>query len=135
MLTGALPGMPRLYIPIVDVRDVAAAHVAAIDAPEAAGQRILIASGEPAIAMAQIADTLRSHLGDAAAKVPTRRVPDFVVRVGALFNVEMRSVAAELGLVKLVSIDKARRVLDFSPRPGEEAIVAAAKSMIAARLV
>ena len=135
LLTGALPGMPRLYIPIVDVRDVAAAHVAAIEAPEASGQRILIASGEPAIGMAKIADTLRSHLGDAAAKVPTRRLPDIVVRVGALFNVELRSVAAELGLVKIVSIDKARRLLNFSPRSAEEAIVAAGKSMIAAKLV
>ena len=135
MLTGALPGLPRLHIPIVDVRDVAAAHVAAIDSPEAAGQRILVATGEPAIAMAEIADILRSHLGDAAGKVPTRRVPDLVVRVGALVNVELRSVAAELGVVKLVSIDKARRLLDYSPRPAETAIVAAAESMIAAGLV
>jgi nucleoside-diphosphate-sugar epimerase len=135
MLTGALPGMPRLYIPIVDVRDVATAHVAAINAPGASGQRFLIASGEPAIAMSTIADTLRARLGDAAAKVPTRQLPNFVVRVGALFNVELRSVAAELGLVKKVSIDKARRVLGFSPRTSEEAIVAAGKSMIAAGLV
>lgn len=135
LLTGAMPAVPRLSIPIVDVRDVAVAHVAAIGAADAAGQRILIASGEPAIALATVGDILRSGLGDAAAKVPTRRLPDLVVRVGAIFNEELRSVAAELGLVKLVSIDRARRVLDFSPRTSEEAIVAAGRSMIAAGLV
>ena len=135
LLTGAIPALPRLSIPIVDVRDVAAAHVAAIDAPEAAGQRILLASGEPAIAMSAIAATLGDHLGEAAAKVPTRRLADFVVRVGALVNAELRTSAAELGLVKHVSIDKARRILGFAPRPSEEAIAAAGRSLVAAGLV
>jgi nucleoside-diphosphate-sugar epimerase len=135
MLTGAMPGMPNLSIPIVDVRDVAAAHVAAIDASDAAGQRILLSSGEPAIAMSAIAATLRTHLGEAAAKVPTRRIPDLVVRVGGLFNAELRSAAAELGLVKHVSIEKARRMLDFAPRTSEEAIVAAGASLVAAGLI
>ena len=135
LLAGEMPGLPRLSIPIVDVRDVAAAHVASIDAPAAAGQRILLASGEPAIAMSAIAAVLRDHLGEAAAKVPTRRIPDLVVRVGALVNVELRSSAAELGLVKQVSIDKARRILGFAPRPSEEAIVAAGTSLVAARLI
>ncbi len=135
MLSGAMPGVPRLSIPIVDVRDVAAAHVAAIEAPEASGQRILLASGEPAIAMSGIADILRTHLGAAAAKVPVRRLPDLVVRAGALFDVELRSAAAELGLVKHVSIDKACRVLGFRPRPSEEAIAAAGTSLVAAGLM
>ena len=135
LLAGEMPGLPRLSIPIVDVRDVAAAHVASIDAPAAAGQRILLASGEPAIAMSAIAAVLRDHLGEAAAKVPTRRIPDLVVRVGALVNAELRSSAAELGLVKQVSIDKARRILGFAPRPSEEAIVAAGTSLVAARLI
>ena len=135
LLAGKMPGLPRLSIPIVDVRDVAAAHVASIDAPAAAGQRILLASGEPAIAMSAIAAVLRDHLGEAAAKVPTRRIPDLVVRVGALVNAELRSSAAELGLVKQVSIDKARRILGSAPRPSEEAIVAAGTSLVAARLI
>ena len=71
----------------------------------------------------------------AAAKVPTRRLPDLVVRVGALVNGELRTSAAELGLVKHVSIDKARRILGFAPRPSEEAIVAAGTSLVAAGLV
>jgi nucleoside-diphosphate-sugar epimerase len=135
MLAGRMPGVPDLAIPIVDVRDVAAAHVAAVSAEGAAGQRFLVSTSEPATPMRTIAATLREHLGDAAAKVPTRRLPDLVVRVGALFSAELRTVAAELGYVKQVSNERARTVLGVKPRPSAEAIVAAGESIVAKRLV
>ncbi len=134
-LGGRLPGYPNMYVPIVDVRDVASAHVAALTAPGAAGERILVGTGEPAVAMKQIGATLKAHLGAAAAKVPTRTIPDVVVRVAALFAAEYRPVAADLGFVKQVSNAKARRVLGLQPRTAEQAIIAAAESMIAKSLV
>ncbi|HVK45014.1 MAG TPA: hypothetical protein VM429_08935 [Micropruina sp.] len=130
MLAGEMPGYPNLYVPIVDVRDVALAHVRALTAKDAAGQRILLGTGEPAVAMREIGWILREQFGPAAAKVPTRAIPDLVVRVGGLVNPEFRSVAAELGFVKHVSIDRARRVLGFEPRPAREAIIAAGAGMI-----
>ncbi|MFJ6200180.1 SDR family oxidoreductase [Micromonospora sp. NPDC092111] len=134
ILDGQLPGYPNMWIPIVDVRDVATAHVAAMTAPEAAGQRFLLASG-PAVSMKRIGAILKEHLGDAASRVPTRTIPDIVVRVAALFSAEFRPVAADLQYVKKVSNDKARRVLDWRPRESEEAIVAAGESMVAKSLV
>ena len=134
-LNGKMPGYPNMYIPIVDVRDVARAHVAAMTTPGAAGQRFLVASGEPAVAMLQIGATLRSHFGPAAAKVPTRTIPNIVVRVAAVFSAEFRPVAADLGFVKQVSMEKAHRVLGLQPRTSEEAIIACAESLIARSLV
>jgi nucleoside-diphosphate-sugar epimerase len=134
-LNGQMPGYPDMYVPIVDVRDVAQAHVAAMTAPDAAGQRILVASGEPAVAMSQIGAILRDHLGAAAKRVPTRRIPNVVVRLVALFSAEFRPVAADLGYVKKVSNDKARRVLGLQPRTAREAILASAESMLAKALV
>lgn len=135
MLRGQMPFLPNVYIPIVDVRDVADAHVSAIDAPDAAGQRILIASGEPAIALSDVAAMLRDSLGDAAAKVPTRRIPDLALRVLALFSDDARGPAAEVGFQKVVRIDRAREMLGFSPRSSEEAVVAAGRSMVEKGLV
>jgi hypothetical protein len=89
-LDGQMPGYPNMYIPIVDVRDVAGAHVAAMTAPSAADQRFLISSGEPAIAMKQIGAILKSYFGAAAQRVPTRTIPNVVVRLAALFNAEFR---------------------------------------------
>ncbi|WP_327004672.1 aldehyde reductase [Dactylosporangium sp. NBC_01737] len=134
ILDGQLPGYPNLWIPIVDVRDVAHAHVLAMTAPGAQGQRFLLAGG-PSIAMRQIGAILKTHLGDAAGRVPTRGIPDAVVRIAAVFSAEFRPVAADLNFVKKVSTDKARRVLGWRARPPEEAVVASADSLIARSLV
>ncbi|MFC4063437.1 NAD-dependent epimerase/dehydratase family protein [Actinoplanes subglobosus] len=130
MLAGEMPGFPDLHIPIVDVRDVAAAHVAAMTAPGAAGERFLLSSG-PVVSMKEIGAVLRAHLGSAASKVPTRSIPNLVVRLGALVNPSMRAFAGELGYVKQISNAKARRVLSWEPRPSAEAIVAAGESLVA----
>lgn len=135
ILGGQMPGYPDMYVPIVDVRDVAAAHVAAADAAAAAGQRILVATGEPAVSMKEIGAVLRQRFGDAAPGIPTRSIPDVVVRVAARFRPEFRPVAAELGFVKQVSNAKAASVLGLHPRPSREAIVAAGESMFAHHLV
>jgi nucleoside-diphosphate-sugar epimerase len=89
-LNGEMPGYPNMYIPIVDVRDVAAAHLAAMTAPTAAGQRIIVASDRPAMAMKQIGQILKDNFGDAAKKAPSRGIPDFVVRLAARFKPEFR---------------------------------------------
>jgi nucleoside-diphosphate-sugar epimerase len=65
ILDGGMPGYPNLWMPIVDVRDVASAHILAMTAPGAAGQRFLVSSG-PSIAMKEIGALLRADLGDAA---------------------------------------------------------------------
>ncbi|MDG4668031.1 NAD-dependent epimerase/dehydratase family protein [Mycobacterium sp. 236(2023)] len=129
-LSGRMPGYPNMFVPIVDVRDVAAAHVAAMTAPGAEGQRFLVGTGEPAIAMKKIGATLRAELGEKASKVPTRSIPDFVVRLTALFRDEYKSVAADLGYTKRVSNTKTRTVLGVTPRPAREAIIAAGRSMV-----
>ena len=134
MLAGTMPGFPDIYIPVVDVRDVAAAHLSAIETPAAAGQRFLLSNG-PALAMREIGSVLRGHLGAAAHKVPTRNIPNLVVRIGSLFSTELRSVAPDLGYAKRTSNAKARQVLGWQPRTAEEAIVAVGQSMITRRLV
>lgn len=130
ILDGDMPGYPDMHIPIVDVRDVAAAHLAAMTTPEAAGQRFLVAGSEPPMAMKQIGAVLKEHLGAAAKRVPTRSIPDVVVRLAARFKDEFKPVAADLGYVKQISNDKTRRVLGVEPRGAEDAILAAANSMI-----
>ncbi|WP_460491139.1 NAD-dependent epimerase/dehydratase family protein [Dactylosporangium cerinum] len=133
-LDGAMPGYPNMWIPIVDVRDVATAHVLAMTAGDAAGRRFLLSSGPP-VAMRQIGAILRAHLGAAAGRVPTRTIPDLVVRIAAVFSAEFRPVAADLNNVKKISSDSARRVLGWQPRPAQDAVIAAADSMVARSLV
>ncbi|MEO3930595.1 hypothetical protein ABGB07_43120 [Micromonosporaceae bacterium B7E4] len=133
-LDGHMPGYPNLWIPIVDVRDVASAHVSAMTAPGAAGQRLIVSSG-PAIAMKQIGAVLKAHLADAAKRVPSRSIPNTVVRIAAVFSPEFRPIVPDLGHVKKISNEKARRLLRWEPRNPEDAIIASAESMIKKSLV
>lgn len=134
LLTGAMPALPHLFFPIVDVRDVAAAHLLALDNPHAAGERFLLSNG-PALELPAIAALIREALGDAAAKVPTHTLPNAVVRAGAHLNPQFRAIAPDLGYERRASNAKARELLDWSPREPREAVIAAATSMVRKGLV
>lgn len=134
LLSGRVPGVPRLGFNIVDVRDVADLHLRAMTAPEAAGQRF-IAAGAYAW-MGDLAALLRARLdAAAAAKVPTRKVPDLVVRLVGLFDKDLGSVAPGLGRKHDFTSAKAQNLLGWRPRPTEETVIDCAKSLIAEGLV
>ena len=96
-------------------------------APQAPGQRY-IGSG-PFISMSEIANVLKQRLGDKAKKVPTRKLPDWVVRLVGLFDNEVRGQVFELGKVRRLSSTKADRDLGWSCRPWEDTIVNTATSL------
>jgi dihydroflavonol-4-reductase len=127
LLKGELPGLPRLGWAVVDVRDLADLEVRAMVAPQAAGQRY-IGSG-PFISMSQIANVLKERLGVKAKKVPTRKLPDWVVRFVGLFDSEVRGQLFELGKVRRPSSAKAEKDLGWSSRPLEDTIVDTATSL------
>lgn len=128
LLSGALPGCPDLGFGIVDVRDVADLHVRALTAPGIAGERF-IASG-PFLKIADVAAVLKANLGPQARKVPTRKLPDWLVRTVALFNPVIRQVTGELGNVRGASSAHAQTRLGWTMRPVEESILDCARSLI-----
>ena len=134
LLTGTLRAFPDLYIPIVDVRDVAAAHILAMTHPDAAGERFLLSNG-PAIAMKDIGAIIKAELGEAARRVPTRSMPSVVVRIVARFRKELRPFVRDLGYAKQTSNEKARRMLGWNPKAPRVAIVDAARSMLRSGLL
>ena len=120
-----MPGMPKLLFGIVDVRDVADLHLRAMTDPAAKGERFLAVAGEFS-SMADIAAILKRRMGAAAANVPTRRLPNWMVRLVGLFDPAVSLITLELGKKKSASNAKARRVLGWAPCSNEEAIVATA---------
>jgi len=129
LMDGAVPGCPRLYFGVVDVRDVADLHIRAATHTAAKGERFIAAAGD-FMSMLDIAKVLKSRLGDSAKKVPTRQVPDWLVRIAALRDPAVRQVLPELGKIKNATNEKAKRLLGWAPRPNEEAIVATAESLV-----
>jgi dihydroflavonol-4-reductase len=133
MLTGSMPGAPRIGLEVVDVRDLADIHIRAMTAPEAAGERFL-ATGE-FVWMREIAAELRAGLGAEAAKVPTRQLPDIAVGATALFDKSLRAITVSLGRKNRHSTGKAKRLLGWQPRSAAETVVGCARSLIAWKLV
>ena len=128
-LMDGMPGCPRLYFGIVDVRDVADLHLRAMTDPAARGERFIAVSGE-VMSMLDIATVLKARLGDAAKKVPTRQLPNWLVRVIAPFDPGLRNLLPMLGKIRHATSAKAERVLGWKPRPPEDAIVATAESLV-----
>ena len=133
MLGGELPGLPRIGFGICDVRDIAAAHVAAMTIPGMADERFLC-SGDY-LWMEDVAAILKSRLADKSKRVPTMKLPNFLVRLSALFDPEIRLVLPELGRERIGDSSHARRAIGWNPRPAAETIVDTARSLIAAGLV
>lgn len=129
MMNGAMPGLPRLSFGVVDARDVADLHVRAMTNPAAKGERFLAVSGD-FMTVREIAQTLKTRLGDAAGRVKTRELPDWLVRIVGLFNPEAAQLVTELGKVKNATNAKAVRVLGWAPRSREDALAATGESLI-----
>jgi nucleoside-diphosphate-sugar epimerase len=134
LLDGKAPGLPRLSFGLVDVRDVADLHLRAMTSSAAAGERFLAVSGE-SLWIADVARILREQASDVARRVPSRQMPDWTVRLAALFNPPLRHVLSELGQFNRISNDKAQRILGWTPRPNDESIVATARSLAALGLI
>ena len=116
-----------------DVRDAAAAHLAAMTTPEAAGKRFCcVAASEW---MREIALILDRHFAGRGRRIPTRELPDFLVRILAQFDASVRLTVPYLDKRIVFSNQRIKEVLGWQPRPKEEAIIAMAESMMQYRTV
>jgi dihydroflavonol-4-reductase len=122
------PGIPRIGFSFVDVRDVADLHIRAMLAPEAGGERYVAVA--EFLWLAEVAAVLRRELGDDAKKVPTRKVPDLLVKVMGRFDPSVRSIVNQLGKRLTYSSEKARTELGWSPRPVADSIADTGRSMV-----
>jgi len=134
MMDGTMPGVPRMCFGVVDVRDVADLHLKAMTNPAAKGERFLAVAGD-FMWMVEIAKALKARLGDAAKRVPTRELPNWLVRLASLREPAVKQIIPELGKWKNASGEKAQRVLGWSPRSREDSVVATAESLVRLGLV
>jgi dihydroflavonol-4-reductase len=127
-LLDGMPGVPNLGFSFVDVRDVADLELRAMTSPEAGGNRFIAVTEW--MWFEDVARVLKERLGDRASKVPTRKIPNFVVRTMALFDGGLKSVVGMLGKRNDISSEKARTTLGWQPRAIEDSIEDTAESLI-----
>ena len=95
---------------------------------KAAGQRFLAVTGD-FLTMHGIALALKAGMGDKASKVPTRILPNFVLKIVGYFDSTVGLIVPELGKYKNASAEKAKTMLGWEPRSAEEALVGTAESL------
>jgi dihydroflavonol-4-reductase len=126
VLNGKDPLLPDISFSIVDVADVAAMHVIAMTTDAAKGQRFIASAGSRTFV--QIAQALKTGFPDR--KITTTQAPNFVIRLLALFDADVRAILPALGKHMGVSSRRAQKVLGINFIPVEDSLVNTAHYLI-----
>ncbi len=111
LVEGTLTVVPRQRFGLVDVRDVAELHVAAMATPEAAGKRYLALTDGPTTTYLAVAQLLRDGLGALGERITLEEAPGDELPPLTIHN------------------DRAKRELGFLPRPAASTLVETVESM------
>ncbi|NRA30159.1 MAG: aldehyde reductase [Parvularculaceae bacterium] len=125
LMGGQFPMAPPMDLILVDVRDVARMHVAAIELEATKGERFAaVCDTLPIIELGRILKRWDSSL-----KTPSNTMPPWLVRILAMFMPQMKVIAASLGRNLAVSGAKAERVFGFKYIPAKDAMIASGESI------
>lgn len=128
-----MPAVPHIGFTVVDVRDVAIGHRLALEHPEAAGQRYILAS-EP-LWMKQVAEILKEEFGAQGFRPPTRHLPYPLLWLASRFDSSLRAILSDVGVRKTLVNAKAKEQLGWQPRPARESVISTGQSLIDRGLV
>ncbi len=130
---GKFPAVPELCFGIVDVRDVAEAHINAMERETANGKRYLLSAGT--MPMIEIAKTLKQAFPEKSRKLPKFQSPAFLVRIIALFDKSVKGILPEVGRLYEVDGSRAREELGINFTSREDALIALGESLIERKLI
>lgn len=127
MMIGRFPRAPKMAAPIIDVRDCAAIHVAAMTAKDAGGRRLL-ATGQT-LWFKDIAAIIKSQYPELE-KLPLNDMPSFIFKIMALFSDSAKILLPDLGTFHEADAAYVSSLTQVIPRPAKEAILAGAESLV-----
>ncbi|WP_020531228.1 SDR family oxidoreductase [Flexithrix dorotheae] len=129
LLTGKMPAIPKLHFSVVDVRDIAVLHIKAMTSSKANGHRFLAAS-DGTTSLPEIAELLRSKPNKFGSKVSSKVLPNWLVKVISVFKPELKSISKQVGIVKILSNEKAKKLLNWQPQNWKTTIMDTADSLM-----
>lgn len=122
--------IPNMLLNVVDVRDVAAIHLLALEHPEAAGQRF-IASADGQISMQEIVKLIQTKRPELSQKISARMLPSWLIELLAPFNKAAQEGSLMMHINRNISNQKAKDILHWLPRSSQgNAILAAVDSLV-----
>jgi nucleoside-diphosphate-sugar epimerase len=130
LLDGSMKLVPNIPLNVVDVRDVADLHIRAMTNPAASGQRF-IATADGQITLPEIAALLKSRMPEVAGNVSLKKLPNFIIKIGAFFNARAKEGRVFLNMNRNVSNAKAKTLLSWKLiGTQEETVLVGVESMI-----
>ena len=126
LLDNSTPALPSNGFSIIDVRDVADMHVAALEHPEAIGQRYL-ATAEY-MPFPQVAKVLQELYPEK--QIVQRTVPDWIIRIVAAFGGPARQIINDIGNVKIFDGRKGEALMGHPYISARQSIHDTAESVI-----
>ena len=128
ILNGKLPAIPDISIAIIDVRDVAAAHIAAMEKSEAAGNRYILSCRT--VNFREYSTIIGNEFRPQGYKIVSRNLPKAVMWVGKFFDSGLKQMYSSLGKNVQVSNERMVNELGIQPRPVEESIIDTCYSLV-----
>jgi dihydroflavonol-4-reductase len=129
LLNGSMPALAKIHIGYVDVRDVAKAHILAMTNSASDGERFIVSEKEMWLhESAQV-------LINAGHKAPSRVMPNWFLKIMAMFNGDMVTISKMAGKSRDCHSTKAKDVLGWNPIPAEDSILETAKQLIEYKLI
>ena len=125
LMTGELSQMIHASINMSDVRDVAKIHVKALENEKASNKRFIVATNR-AYSFAEITKLLKSSGYD---KVSTKVAPNFMVKLLANFNSEMKGMIPYVGKKYEGDIKDTKIIFNWEPIAFEQMILDTAESV------
>jgi len=132
-LKNELPGVPNLHLPLIDVRDVATAHLRAMTYPGAAGNRYICCSSS--YWMMDIAKILQKEFSPKGYKVTTFGIPKAAVWVVSWWDKDAESILPTLGVETNMTNEKIKKELGMEFREASESLIEMGNSLIEIGLV
>jgi len=129
LLNGSMPALAKIHIGYVDVRDVAKSHILAMTNSASDGERFIVSEKE--MWLHESAEVLNN----AGFKAPSRVMPNWFLKIMAMFNGDMVTISKMAGKSRDCHSTKAKDVLGWNPIPAEDSILETAKQLIEYKLI
>ena len=133
LLSGKLPALVDMSLPTVDIRDVAAAHIRAMEVPEASGQRYLVAG--KVMWIRDLADVIRAEFEPQGYSIASWTLPKSIVWALKFVSPKMKWLYKQIGWSATIDCSKAKNELGIEISDTNQAIIDVCYSLIEKGLV
>lgn len=111
LIKGQMPFLPKTAIAVSDVRDVASAHILAIEKEEANNKRLIVTT-DKAYSIVELAKIIKK---EGFKKVSTIAAPNWLLHILAHFDTEIKGMIPFVGRNVSTDISLTKKVLGWKP--------------------